>query len=69
MGHGEDQTDREMKIRLEREKEYSISERIKVAVEIESDDPSWAMRKAKELLDAISGEEPLDQGEAGADGL
>jgi len=59
-----------MKIRLEREARWGGEVTSRVAVEIESDDPSWAMRKAKELLDAISGEEEVkDQGKAGADGL
>ncbi len=58
-----------MKIRLEKE-EHSGDFIISAAVEIESDDPSWAMRKAKELLAHILNEQPKeDQGEAGADGL
>ncbi len=57
-----------MKIRLEKE-EHSGEFIISAAVEIESDDPSWALRKAKELLSEILNEQPKDQGEAGADGL
>ncbi len=67
LGGEEGQEYRVVKIRLEREREYGNEVRVKVAVEIESDDPSWAMRKAKELLDGL--EAPPDQGEAGADGL
>lgn len=57
-----------MKIRLEKE-EHSGEFLIRAAVEIESDDPSWALRKAKELLSEILHEQKEDQGEAGADGL
>jgi len=70
MGCWEDQEDRQMRIRLEREARWGGEVTSRVAVEIESDDPSWAMRKAHELLDKISGEADVkDQGEAGADGL
>jgi len=68
MGDGEDQEDRQMKIRLERESRFGGDIVSRVAVEIESDDPSYAIRKAKELLDHLLGEKE-DQGEAGADGL
>ena len=68
MGSEEGQKHRLMKIRLEKE-EHSGDFVISAAVEIESDDPSWAMRKAKELLAHILNEQPRDQGEAGADGL
>ena len=54
MGSEEGQKHRLMKIRLEKE-EHSGDFVISAAVEIESDDPSWAMRKAKELLAICDG--------------
>jgi len=45
-----------MKIRLERESRFGGDIVSRVAVEIESDDPSYAIRKAKELLDHLLGE-------------